>query len=616
MRKKSVLVCLLAAFVLLSGCGAGRALEGGTVAAAVPGTTVAVASGGGAAERDSELFTSRDLEIGYDEETATRITLSGSGASCGSGGVEISEGTVTITEEGVYLLSGTLEDGMIIVDASDTDKVQLVLDGVSVTSADSAVIYVRQADKVFLTTAPDSENCLENGGEYTAIDGSSIDGVIFSKSDLTLNGSGSLTVLARAGHGIVSKDDLVFASGDYTIHAEGHGISGKDSVRIANGSFSVVSGKDGIHGENAEDGEKGYVYIADGCFSITAEGDGISSGNSILVENGDFTVCAGGGSGEPSDSVSSKGLKAVAGLTVSGGSFAIDSADDALHSNADLTISGGSLTLASGDDGIHADGTVSIQGGTIEITRSYEGIEGMNVRISGGDILLKAEDDGLNAAGGNDGSGFGGRGSDQFATEEGVSITVSGGILRIDASGDGMDSNGSLTVTGGEIYVSGPTNSGNGALDYNGEAIITGGTIVAAGAAGMAQNFGPDSTQGAMLVTVENGKAGSTVILRDSGGETLLSWQAAKAFSSLVISCPALERGGVYSLDVDGQTTEITMDSLIYGSGGMGGWGGNGGRLGEMGGRPDGEMPGGKPGSGKEDAFGSGRPQEKPSKQP
>lgn len=156
---------------------------------------------------------------------------------------------MTITEKGTYILSGSLSDGMVIVDAEDTDKIQLVLDDVSISNSQSAALYIRSADKVFVTTAAGTENELINLGTYIAIDENNIDAAVFSKSDLTLNGEGILTVTAQEGHGIVSKDDLVFTSGDYTITSAKHGISGKDSVRIANGSYKIISGKDGIHGE-------------------------------------------------------------------------------------------------------------------------------------------------------------------------------------------------------------------------------------------------------------------------------------------------------------------------------------------------------------------------------
>jgi len=149
------------------------------------------------------------LEIEYDEEASAKITLSGDSASSDSDAVQISDSTVTITDEGTYILSGTLHNGMIVVNAEDTDKVRLVLNGADITNSTSAAIYILEADKVFITTASGTENTLGNGGEYVAIDDNNIDAVVFSKSDLTLNGAGTLAINASAGHGVVSKDDLV-----------------------------------------------------------------------------------------------------------------------------------------------------------------------------------------------------------------------------------------------------------------------------------------------------------------------------------------------------------------------------------------------------------------------
>lgn len=561
----------------------------------------------------SQMFTDRDYEIGYEESESASIRLSGNSAQCDSDAVQISGSTVTITEEGTYILSGTLEDGMVIVDAEDTDKIHLVLDGAAISNSTSAAVYVREADKVFLTTAADTENTLSNGGEYLAIDDNNIDAVIFSKADLTLNGAGDLTIQASAGHGVVSKDDLIITSGTYTIQAESHGLSGKDSVRIANGSFTIESGKDGIHAENADDteGATGFLCILDGTFQITSQGDGLSAGSYLQTEGGNYTLSCGGGSGSASiqksefgsdtseESASTKGVKAGGDLVLNGGNFAIDSADDALHSNGSVAVNGGEFQLSTGDDGIHGDGNVAISAGSVCILESYEGIEGLTIDIAGGDIELTASDDGLNAAGGNDESGFEGfgggfRGADSFAADSGAYVCISGGKLYIDASGDGIDSNGSLTVTGGETYVSGPDTGGNGALDYASEASITGGTFVAAGVSQMAQNFGSSSTQGTMLVTVSSQQAGSTISLSDSSGQEILSWQADKAFDSVLISCPEITEGSTYTLTAGSSETEVTMSSLVYGSSGeMGGMGGGPG--GGMGGRPEGGMGGGQP---------------------
>ena len=648
--------------LLLSGCGFDSAASGSTDSSedtAVSGSATTTGSTGTAADTEgsgnvsmsagdvdvSEMFSDRDYEIGYDESECASVILDSGSASSDSSAVVISGSAVTITDEGTYILSGTLENGMVIVDADDTDKVQLVLDGASINCEHSAALYIREADKVFVTTAPDSQNTLSSTGDYEAIDDNNIDAAIFSKADLTLNGSGTLSVSSEAGHGIVSKDDLAVTSGTYEINAASHGLSGKDSIRIANGTFTIDSGKDGIHGENADDASLGFVYIQDGSFSLTCGGDGISAEIYALLAGGEYDILAGDGSGsaeiqrdqieamEPGNaagsgssgtdgssaganevststneaSTSTKGIKTAGTLMITAGTFDIDSADDALHSNGDVQITGGSFTIATGDDGIHADGSLVIADGDMTITQSYEGLEGLTIDISGGTIDLTASDDGLNAAGGSDESGYSGfgggfRGADGFEEDAGAYIAISGGTLYIDASGDGIDSNGSLTVSGGEIYVSGPDNGGNGALDYASEATISGGIFVAAGASQMAQNFGSSSTQGVMLVTVSAQASRSTVTLYDAQGEALVSWTPAKAYDSVVISCPEITAGQTYTLVTGDDETEITMDSLVYGSQGAG-MGGMGGQPG--GGRGDGGMA---PGSGEMEAPGSINP--------
>lgn len=543
----------------------------------------------------SELFSDRDYEIGYDESESAVIMLNGSSATCDSDAVTISGSTVTITDEGTYILSGTLTDGMVIVNAEKSDKIQLVLNGAEIHSATSAALYILQADKVFLTLATGTENTLSNGGAFVAIDENNIDAALFSKEDLTLNGTGTLTVNSPAGHGIVSKDDLVFTGGSYVVTAAAHALSGKDCVNIASGSFTLTAGKDGIHAENADDATLGSVYIGGGDFTITADGDGISGESAVQITDGDFTIVTAGGSaavtttqgnnpwnewqstGSAEDTVSCKGIKAAGNISISGGIYSIDAADDALHSNDALAVSGGTFALASGDDGMHADAALTISSGTITISKSYEGIEGLTIDISGGDINLTASDDGLNAAGGNDSSGyggFGGFGGDGFGASSDSYIHISGGRLIIDAGGDGVDSNGALTVSGGETYVSGPTDSANAALDYGGAATITGGIFVAAGAAGMATNFGNDSTQGSAMLTA-NASAGAVLTVTDASGNSLLSFTAQKAFTNIVVSCPAFELNGTYTFTLDTASVEVTFSSLILGSGGgMGGMGG------------------------------------------
>ncbi len=533
----------------------------------------------------SSMFTDRDLEQTWDESEAVTITLTGDSAACSDDGVSISENIVTISNEGVYVLGGTL-NGMIIVDADDNDKVQLVLNDVEITCESSAAIYVRAADKVFITSASGTSNSLSSTSEYVDIDENSIDSVVFSKSDLVLNGEGTLTIYSDSGHGIVSKDDLKFTGGTYSIDAAGHAISGKDSVRISNGSFSISADNDGIHAENKDDASKGYVYISNGSFAITSTGDGISAQTVLLIEGGEFSIISGGGStnastaqswtmqtmpgrggmmetDNSSTTVSCKALKSGTSIQILDGTISLDSADDTMHSNDALTIAGVNLTIAAGDDAIHADNSVEIMGGTIEITESYEGIEGVTITISGGNISLNASDDGLNAAGGNDSSGFGGWGNDMFSSDGESCITITGGTLSVVASGDGLDSNGDLVVTGGTVYISGPTSSADAPIDYAGSAYITGGTVIAVGSSGMAQNFGSSSTQCSVMFYV-NGNAGASIVLTDADGTQLISWQSEKSFSCVVISCAALTDGSSYTLSVDGSDTEFTMNGTIY----------------------------------------------------
>jgi len=650
--KNNIWSITLISALLFTGCGTVNAgIESGDInnkETSSDSTGVNASSGNSANDSAnrisaSDVFSDRDLETGYDESSAAVIKLNGKSASCDSDVVKISGSKITITDEGTYIISGTLKDGMVVVDADKTDKIQIVLNGAEISSSTSAALYVLKADKVFVTTAAKSENTLSNGGTYKAIDKNNIDSVIYSKEDLTLNGEGSLTINAKAGHGIVSKDSLVLTSGEYSITAESHGLSGKDDVSVADGSYKIVSGKDGIHAENTDDESLGFVYIKDGTFDITSEGDGISGAAFGQIENGSFTIKTGGGceaakvkteqnmgdmrmqdahnhgpgmrdarrpeqqgdgadmpsdvpSGRPdmpsdapegktdipsdkqedSDSnntISIKGIKASGDLYLDGGEFEINSEDDSLHSNSNIKITKGTYKLASGDDGIHADSDVAISDGTVNISQCYEGIEGKTINISGGDISLVSSDDGLNASGGADGSGYGGRG-DSFAASDDVFISISGGTIYIVASGDGVDSNGNLTVSGGQTYVSGPSNSGNGALDYNGEASISGGTFVAASASGMAQNFGSSSTQGAMLVSTENGASGDEISLTDSDGNVLVSWKAEKNYSCVNISCPELVKGETYTLTAGSAVSEITMSDLIYGEGDEAGRGG------------------------------------------
>ena len=508
--KQAILPVMLCAAMVLSGCG-GRETSPAATASESSETDSAAAITVQTIDA-SALFSDRDMSQSYDGAAVT-VRLSGDTAACDSDAVSIDGGRITLLDEGVYLFSGTLTDGQIVVNAHSEDKVQIVLDGADITSASSAAIYCLEADKVFVTLAAGTENALANGGTFTAIDGNNIDGAVFSKTDLTLNGTGSLTVTSPAGHGVVSKDELTVTGGAYTVTAAKHGLTGKDSVAIAGGSFTITSGKDGIHAENADDASKGFLYIADGSFTVDAQGDAISASSSLQIDGGSYTLTTGGGSasatmkagdtmqrpggfqnfsggGMPPDSEntdstdttedteSCKGIKADGSLTINGGTFTLDTADDGVHSGGDVTIAGGEWTIRTGDDGIHADSAVTIRGGSFSIPYCYEGVEGQSVTIDSGTLDITAHDDGINAAGGADSSGtdFGFGRQDQFAADENCFVIINGGTITIVSDGDSIDSNGTLTVNGGTLDLT-CNGNGNTAIDTNGTYTNNGGDI-------------------------------------------------------------------------------------------------------------------------------------------
>ncbi|MBR6776112.1 MAG: carbohydrate-binding domain-containing protein, partial [Clostridia bacterium] len=542
------------------------------------------------AHTDEDMFTDRDGNTEYEEDESVSVLLNGDSIQCSSSSVKIDGTTVTVLKEGTYVFSGALDDGMIIVNTAETAKPQLVFDGVNINSSSSAALYVLEADKVFITLAENSENTLSNGGEFIAIDENNIDAVVFSKQDITFNGNGNLTVTSPAGHGIVSKDDLVFTGGIYNITSASHGIDANDSVRVSDSSFTVDSGKDGIHAENNDDATLGFVYISSGSFNIESEGDGISASSNMQIVSGNFNILTGGGSvnasrpssdgwGEPGgrpdrpggrpggrsaetsseESTSIKGLKSVGGMLIEGGTFKLNTADDSVHSNLSVTGHGGTFDISAGDDAFHADEALTVNTGTINITDSYEGLEALNVTVNGGDINVVASDDGINAAGGTDSSGMGGMrpGGDMFggANSKG-SIVISGGNIYINASGDGIDANGTLTITGGHVTVCGPTKGDTAVLDYDKTATISGGTFIGTGSSMMAQTIS-SSNQGVIALSVGNQSAGTKITVTDTDGNVILSYEPKLSFAIFIISTPDIVKGKEYSVTVGSQTGEF-----------------------------------------------------------
>ncbi|HOP10959.1 MAG TPA: carbohydrate-binding domain-containing protein [Oscillospiraceae bacterium] len=531
------------------------------------------------------------------------IVLNGSSISASGSNVSVSGSTATITGAGTYTISGTLDDGQIIVNAGTDDLVTLILNGVDISCSYSSGIYGEQSDKIIITLAAGTQNTISDGSSYTLeADTDEPNAALFSKDDLTLNGTGTLTVNGNYLNGILSKDDLVIAGGTYVITAVNDALRGRDSITITDGTFTINAGADGLQANNDEDAEKGYINISGGDFDITSGNDGIQAYTTLLISGGTFDITTGGGSSNASSGGSNdyfnprgttgstststtesmKGLKGGSAIYITGGTFTLDTSDDALHSNGDIKIAGGTFTIATGDDGMHADTALEIDAGEIKITKSYEGLEGMTIYICGGNISVTSSDDGLNSAGGSDDTGnvfFGGGGMDGANSDN--CITIGGGYIYVNAGGDGLDSNGSMVLTGGTILVDGPTDSGNGAMDYNGTCTNSGAILIAAGSSGMAQAPDSNSSVNCIMATVSTVSGGTQVTVTDKSGNVIVEYTPSKSFSSIVISAPQLVTGTTYTLNIGGSSAgSFTAGGLstIGSAGGMGGMTGGGRR--------------------------------------
>lgn len=482
----------------------------------------------------------RDMDVFFDESSATKITLSGDSASVSGSGAAAEGSTVTISTAGTYIVSGNLTDGSITVTTSENDKVQIVLNSVKIACSSGPAIDIQSADKCFITLAEGTQNSLSDGSAFTSEDANAC---IYATCDLTINGSGSLDVSGNYRHGVFSKDDLVVYGGTIRVSAVEDGLNGKDSVKIGAGDISIDSGADGVKSSKSTNPEKGFVYVSGGSLSIDAEDDGI---------------------------------QAKTYLCIAGGSIEIDAADDTLHSDLEGALNGGSTTVRSGDDAFHCETKLEVNDGSFVAEACNEGYEAEQVVVNGGDTNICALDDAMNAsaadlsdvsessdadtstsapsgepganaaqpdgsigvpdassanadsngqqntapqgAGQQDsatspelpsddgaqggqageassdlgqapdaqgrmergGQAPGGQGGAPGASDSNCLIQINGGTVALDSQGDGVDSNGNVEITGGTLLVNGPSSDGDGAFDYDGEATISGGTVLVA----------------------------------------------------------------------------------------------------------------------------------------
>ena len=400
-------------------------------------------------------------------------------------GVKVSNSKITIFKAGTYYFSGTAEDASIVVEANKEDIVVLVFDGSNITSKTTSVINGIKAKEIIINLAKNSKNIFTDAKEYTDFtDEDEPDSLIFSKTDLTINGDGNLTLNANYEDGIASKDTLKIINANIEITANDDAVRGKDAVVLKDATITIVSKEDAIKSTNEENG-KGYIVVDGGTYNIEA-----------------------------------------------------------------------------GDDGISAEVSLFINSGNINISKSKEGLEAQYMEINGGKINIVSSDDGINVNGGSDNMFM--RPDSQNTNQDPYRLLViNGGEIFVNASGDGLDSNGSIKMTGGTVIVSGPTNSGNGAMDYNYTFELTGGNIIYYGAEGMWQDASSSSIY-TVSFSVQNGKQGDKIVLKDENGNEVESIIAEKTYQRISFASEKIEKGKKYTLYVNNENVgELDVEDFV-----------------------------------------------------
>ena len=434
--------------------------------------------------------------------------------------------------------------------------------------------------------------------------------------------SGGTFTIDAQGDGIQTETDLDISGGDFTIVTAGGspeavqteetggdrpGAGGMDRPEGGAGRPGGAGGRQPAEGGGAPgDGAAPAdgTAPADGAAPEggAAPGDGTAPADAAVREPGERPAGGGrgqggagvrggeGGEGRPgepggeppageglSDSgwdmedeggTSTKGIKSGTSLTISGGTFYLDTLDDAIHSNGTVAITGGSYEISTGDDGIHGDMELTVEDGNIQILQSYEGLEANQITISGGQISVVSSDDGINASGGPSSRGMGGAAeTSSDGAAEMPNIYILGGEINVDAGGDGVDSNGNFYVEGGTLIIDGPSGGGNGSIDVGtengGVCEITGGTVLAVGSSGMLETFGSGSAQYSFCCVLDTPlEAGGELTISDSEGNVLISRTAKRQVSSVIFSSPDLKDGETYTIGAGEETMKITLNGI------------------------------------------------------
>ena len=476
-------------------------------------------------------------DVTWDSSSEVPIDLSNPTAT---DGVTVSDGVITITKAGNYRLSGTYS-GQVKVEAADSDMVRLILDNATITNSTGAAINVVEADEVVIYTASGSTNTISDGSSYSDTASGSPDAAIYSKSDLTLAGEGTLKVEGNYEEGIHTTDGLVIASGTLEVTAANTGIKGKDYVDILDGTVTVTATKDGIKATNDTDGNRGWVRLSGGTVNISAGDDG---------------------------------FKAERVLEISGGTLNITESNEGIEAQY-INILDGTVNVTSSDDGINASysttstSTESASTSTTQTTQSKQAAQG-NAAQGG---QAPSGNMGQPPAGGGGGMGGGmGGGGGTFEVVD-ATINIAGGTITVNANGDGIDSNGTATLSGGTLVVNGPFTGGNTSLDTNGDLLLNGTTVVAGNSGDMFEAPASSSTSGYVKLTnLSNVSSGTTIQVADSSGKVVANYKVTNSNTALIlVSSANITKGQSYTVytttdSVDASSTSVASNATSLGS--------------------------------------------------
>ena len=562
MIKSATSITLLAALAL-TGCSATSASNASassaisTSASSTSGTTSKVADSfstdvkSGAKLAEDTHYSAKDLT--WDSSSEVTIDLSNPTAT---DGVTVSDGVITITKAGNYKLTGTY-DGQIKVDAADSDMVRLILNNATITNSTGAAINVVEADEVVIYTASGTTNTVSDGSSYSDTASGSPDAAIYSKSDLTLAGEGTLKVEGKYEEGIHTTDGLVIASGTLEVNAANTGIKGKDYVDILDGTITVTATKDGIKATNDTDGNRGWVRLSGGTVNISAGDDGFKAERVLEISGGTLNITE-----------SNEGIEAQY-INILDGTVNVTSSDDGINASYSTTTTTDSTSTSStGTESTTATSTKqSAQNGQNSAPQAPSGSAGQ--APAGGQA--PSGNMGQPPAGGGAGGGMGGGGGTFEVVD--ATINISGGTVTVNANGDGIDSNGTATLSGGTLIVNGPFTGGNASLDTNGNLLLNGTTVAAGNSGDMFEAPATNSTSGYVKISnVSNLSAGTTVQVTDSSGTVVANYKVTNSSTALIlVSSSKITKGESYTVytttdSVDASSTTLASNATSLGS--------------------------------------------------